>query len=66
MLTISSIQRFISALPKNRIFTTREVLIFGTRGAVDRALGRLVKTERIVRLATGRIYARWLKISNCI
>jgi hypothetical protein len=53
MNTALFIRRFIFSLPKGKIFTTRECLIYGLRGAVDQALYRLVKKEVIFRLARG-------------
>lgn len=47
------IRRFIFKLPLNRIFTTREVLVYGTRSTVDQSLGRLVNKGYIVRLTRG-------------
>jgi Family of unknown function (DUF6088) len=49
----SMIRRYISLLPDGQIFTTRDVLQFGMRAAVDKALQRLVFKERIRRLARG-------------
>jgi hypothetical protein len=51
--TISLIKRFICKCPLGKPFTTREVLLFGSRAAVDQALSRLVKMGYIVRLARG-------------
>ena len=47
------IKSHIMQLPATQIFTTREVLQYGLRGAVDQALSRLVRAEEIVRLAPG-------------
>jgi hypothetical protein len=52
-MVISMIRRFISLLEEGEIFTTRDVLQFGIRNAVDRALSRLVLSGRIIRLARG-------------
>jgi hypothetical protein len=51
--TISLIRRFVALLPQGKLFTTREVLAFGSRSAVDSALFRLVKALVIRRLARG-------------
>jgi hypothetical protein len=47
------IERHIRRLPPTQIFTTREVLRYGPRGAVDQALYRMVRIGFIVRLARG-------------
>ncbi len=52
-MAIHMIRRFVQCMPEGTIFTTRECLSFGKRAAVDEALYRLVKTERIRRLARG-------------
>ena len=43
----------INQIPPTEIFTTRHMLIYGKRKAVDSALGRLVSTGYIHRLARG-------------
>ncbi len=53
MWTSSHIRKFIFNLPKGLIFSTRELLNFGTRAAVDQCLCRLVKRGDIRRLAWG-------------
>jgi len=53
MATTSNIRRHIFRLPKGRPFTTRDLLGYGSRSAVDHALFRLVKSGMIVRLARG-------------
>jgi hypothetical protein len=52
-MCISYIQRHIRNLPKGQMFTTRTMLIYGKRSAVDSALGRLVASGFIVRKARG-------------
>jgi Family of unknown function (DUF6088) len=52
-MTIHFIRRYIHFLKEGEIFTTRDVLQFGMRAAVDKALSRLVLAERIRRLARG-------------
>ncbi len=47
------IRKFIFALPSGALFTTRDCLGFGRRGAVDTALHRLVYLGIINRLARG-------------
>jgi hypothetical protein len=48
-----AIRAHIDALPLDRIFSTREILHLGTRGAVDTCLSRLVKAFQIIRVARG-------------
>ena len=52
-MCIEFIYRHIRQLPSTQIVTTRELLIYGRRSAVDVALHRLVKSGFIVRLARG-------------
>lgn len=47
------LRRFVYGLKKGQIFTTKDVLRFGTRKAVDCALKRLVERGEIVRLTSG-------------
>jgi len=47
------IKRYINLLPEGQIFTTRDVLQFGTRAAVDKAIQRLIFNHFICRLARG-------------
>jgi hypothetical protein len=49
----SLIYRHVRGLPKTTMFSTRELLQYGTRGAVDQVLYRMVKTGFIFRLARG-------------
>jgi hypothetical protein len=53
MWTTSHIRKFIFKLPKGVIFSTRQLLNFGKRSAVDQCLCRLVKRGDIRRLAWG-------------
>jgi len=53
MWTSSLIKRHIFRLPLGKIFTTREVLLYGPRSAVDQCLANLVKKRIIIRLARG-------------
>ncbi|MBI4532657.1 MAG: type IV toxin-antitoxin system AbiEi family antitoxin domain-containing protein [Candidatus Melainabacteria bacterium] len=53
MFTSSFIKRHIVRLPLDKIFSTRELLIYGSRTAVDQTLSKLVKMGRIIRLARG-------------
>ncbi len=53
MYTSTFIRRHILRLPKGAIFSTREMLNYGRRSAVDQCLYRLVKIGRIIRLAWG-------------
>jgi Family of unknown function (DUF6088) len=52
-MAMAMIGRFVQFLDDGQIFTTRDCLVFGMRSAVDNALSRLVKMERIRRLARG-------------
>ncbi len=53
MYTSVLIKRHIFGLEKSAIFSTRALLNYGTRAAVDQCLYRLVKSGKIVRLAWG-------------
>jgi Family of unknown function (DUF6088) len=53
MWTTLRIRQFIFNLPEEVIFSTRDLLNFGTRAAVDQCLCRLVKRGDIRRLAWG-------------
>jgi hypothetical protein len=53
MYTSTFIRRHILRLPEGAIFSTREMLNYGRRSAVDQCLRRLVKSGRIIRLAWG-------------
>lgn len=48
-----NIHEYIMRLPLTQIFTTRELLPFGTRSAVDQTLYRMVKSGFLTRLAFG-------------
>jgi hypothetical protein len=48
------ISRHINQLAPTEIFTTREVLMYGSRSAVDSTLGRMVASGHIHRLASSR------------
>ena len=47
------IHEHIMRLPPTKIFTTRELLPYGTRAAVDQTLYRMVKSGFLTRLALG-------------
>lgn len=53
MSTISQIKRHIGKLTEGDLFTTRHLLSYGTRNAVDLATSRLAKEGIITRLARG-------------
>ncbi|MBI4533459.1 MAG: type IV toxin-antitoxin system AbiEi family antitoxin domain-containing protein, partial [Candidatus Melainabacteria bacterium] len=53
MFTSSFIKRHIYRLPLDKIFSTRDFLIYGSRTAVDQTLAKLVKKGMIIRLARG-------------
>lgn len=59
------IYRHIARLPKGQLFTTRELLPYGSRAAVDQALCRMVKSGWIVRLARG-VFSRNASIRHSI
>lgn len=52
-LTSTYVRRYINRLHSNTIFSTKEVLQYGTRTAIDKTLSRLVKSGRIIRIARG-------------
>ena len=47
------IRRFLAKLPTDEMFQTAQLLTFGTRAAIDKALSRMVATGAIQRLARG-------------
>ena len=51
--TSPHVKRHIFALPEGQLFATRDLLSYGPRHAVDKALQRLVKAGWIMRLARG-------------
>lgn len=53
MNTAAFIRRFLTTWPLNKIFTTRSLLHFGRRSAVDTETSRLVKRGVIRRLCRG-------------
>lgn len=53
MSTASFIRQHIEQLPAHKIFSTRELLHYGSRAAVDTTLYRLVLLGDIVRLTSG-------------
>lgn len=53
MWTISRIRKHIFGLKKNQIFTTRDMLGYGTRTAVDKVMSQLVRLGEIIRVARG-------------
>ena len=52
-MAIEFIRHHVNNLPPGQIFTSREVLIYGTRSAVDSAIRTMVFKEEIYRLARG-------------
>jgi len=54
---MAKIRRHIARLPQGEPFTTRDLLIYGSRQAVDQALCRLVRKEEIRRLARGVFFS---------
>ena len=59
-MAVEFVKRHINKLAPEQIFTTRELLIYGTRSAVDAALSRLVRLGIITRLARG-VFVRELR-----
>lgn len=53
MSTSSFIRRFINQLAEGQMFTTRDLLCFGSRTSVDQCLRNLLRKEKIERLARG-------------
>jgi len=56
MSTAAKIAEFIDYITPGQLFTTKDCLSFGTRGAVDHVLYVMVKTNVIVRAADGLFY----------
>ncbi len=50
---ISYTRRFIAQLDTGELFTTRDLLGFGSRAAIDQCIYRLVKSSRILRVMRG-------------
>jgi hypothetical protein len=57
------INQFLGGQPCGKLLSTRDFLGFGKRGAVDMALGRLVKKKFLIRVARGVFYKRDLNAS---
>jgi len=53
MSTTARIRDFIKKLDRDTIFTTRDLLTFGTRSSVDNAVYNLVNREEMVRIIPG-------------
>lgn len=53
MWTSAQILQHIDQLASDAVFTTRDLLTYGKRGAVDQTLYRMVKCGLIIRLARG-------------
>lgn len=53
MSAIAKVRVFIAKLDQDSIFTTRDLLAFGTRSSVDNAVYDLVKLQEIVRIVPG-------------
>jgi len=58
MWTINFIRSHLNRIADDTIFSTRDMLCYGTRSAVDSALHRLVKRRTIIRLARG-VFVKW-------
>lgn len=53
MSVIEDIRKHISELPQDMLFTTRDLLNYGPRSAIDNAIYKLVQNEEIVRIVPG-------------
>lgn len=53
MYTLMRVRQLIHKLKLNQLFSTRQCLSFGSRGAVDQALYCLVKSGEIIRVTRG-------------
>ncbi len=53
MTASTFVRRYVNSLIEGQTFTTRDVLNFGSRTAIDKCLEKLVKQGRVVRLARG-------------
>ncbi|MGD9682129.1 MAG: DUF6088 family protein [Candidatus Obscuribacterales bacterium] len=53
MSTTARIRDFIKKLDRDAVFTTRDLLTFGTRSSVDNAVYNLVKGQEMVRIIPG-------------
>ncbi|MBK9145514.1 MAG: hypothetical protein IPM23_23830 [Candidatus Melainabacteria bacterium] len=53
MSTVAKVRAFIANLDQDAIFTTRDILTFGTRSSVDNAIYDLVKLKKIIRIVPG-------------
>ncbi|HMO21390.1 MAG TPA: DUF6088 family protein [Candidatus Melainabacteria bacterium] len=53
MSTAAFIKRHIFSLPSDQLFTTRELLQYGTRNAVDLTMFKLVRSGAITRITYG-------------
>lgn len=53
MWTTAQIKRHIANLKPGELFTTRNLLLYGKRGAIDQAVYVLVESDQILRLARG-------------
>lgn len=53
MSATAFLRKYVAELEEGHIFSTRDVLRFGLRGAVDQAIRRLVKRKTIVRIVRG-------------
>ena len=51
--TSTFVRRHVNCLPPDVLFSTRELLQYGKRSAVDQSLSRLVKRGDIIRLTRG-------------
>lgn len=64
MSTATFIKRHIFSLPSDHLFTTRELLQYGTRNAVDLILFKLVRSGVITRITYGVFQRAPLSVST--
>src|SRR5262245_29719176 len=56
MSTLAKIRDYIQQLPRDSLFTSRDLVCFGTRPSVDNAVYNLVKAKEIIRVARGMFH----------
>ncbi|MBI1270734.1 hypothetical protein GC174_09905 [bacterium] len=64
MSTAAFIKRHIFSLPSEQLFTTRELLQYGTRNAVDLTMFKLVRSGAITRITYGVFQRAPLSVSQ--
>ena len=53
MFTAARIRQLINGIRRGQLFTSRQFLFYGSRGAVDQTLYSMVKAREIIRVARG-------------